>query len=122
VFALPFLHNNRLSEAFIYFLPTYTLHKKGRDELYANLRRAALVVGDCIMLWGRGRGENQVMYIRCQCSIIYQGSKVDKVTGILIECTDCRIQLTAMITRTNAMARKVETHYTEPAVYQDDSF
>jgi hypothetical protein len=37
------LHNNRLSKALIYFLPKYTLDKQLRDELYADLRRAALV-------------------------------------------------------------------------------
>jgi hypothetical protein len=82
------IYNNRLSAALIYFLPTYTLDKKGRVELYANLRRAALVGGDCITLWGRGWGKNQVMHIQCQCSIIYRGSKVDQATGTLIQRSD----------------------------------
>ena len=45
-------------------------------------------VGVTALLWGRGCGKNQVMHIRCQCSIIYRGSKVDKVTGTLIERSD----------------------------------
>jgi hypothetical protein len=60
------IHNNRRSAAaLIYFLPTYTLdEQKGRDALYADLRRVALVGVDCIMLWGRECGKNQVMHIR----------------------------------------------------------
>jgi hypothetical protein len=83
-------HNHRLSKALICFLPTYSLDKKGKDEMYAGIRRADLG-GDCIMLWGRGHGKQQVMYIRCQCSIMYRGSKVDKDTGsIIIQRSDYR--------------------------------
>jgi hypothetical protein len=57
------IYNNRQSAALINFLPTYTLDKKGRAELYADFRRAALVWGDYIMLWGRGCGKKQVMHI-----------------------------------------------------------
>jgi hypothetical protein len=44
------IYNNWLLEALIYFLPTYILDKKSRNELYADLRRAALVGGDCITM------------------------------------------------------------------------
>ena len=84
------IHNNSLSKALIYFPPKYSIDNKGRDEIYADLRRAALVGGDCIMLWGRGTGKNQVMYIRCQCSVLYCGSKVDKATGFIIDRSDYR--------------------------------
>jgi hypothetical protein len=39
------IYNNRLLAALVYFLPTYTLDKKGSAELYADFRRAALVWG-----------------------------------------------------------------------------
>ncbi len=39
-------HNNRLFKALIYFPLTYTFDKKGRDKLFADLKRAALVEGD----------------------------------------------------------------------------
>jgi hypothetical protein len=52
------IYNNQLSAALTYFLPTsYTLDKKGRAELYADLRSAALVGGDFITLWGKGCGK-----------------------------------------------------------------
>jgi hypothetical protein len=35
-------------------------------------------------------GKLQVMYICCQCAIIYRGSKIDKVTGSLIDCSEYR--------------------------------
>jgi hypothetical protein len=57
------IHHNRLSKALIYFSPKYTHDKKGRDELYADLGKAALLGGDRITLWGRGNSSNQVMYI-----------------------------------------------------------
>jgi hypothetical protein len=52
-----------VSKALIYFLPKYTLDKNVRDALYADLHRAALVDGDRLTLWGRGKASNQVMYI-----------------------------------------------------------
>jgi hypothetical protein len=84
------IHNNRLPKALIYFSPKYTFDKIGRHTLYANLHRAALVGGYRLTLWGSGKASNQVMYIRCQCSIIYLGSKVDKATGSIVQCSDCR--------------------------------
>jgi hypothetical protein len=68
------IHNKQFSEALIYFLPTYTLDKKGKDELCFNLRRAALVGGDSVTLWGRGRGKNQVMYIFDASVLSYTGA------------------------------------------------
>jgi hypothetical protein len=57
------IYNTWLSEALLYFLPNYTLDKKGMDDLYAGLRRAALVGGDCITLWGRGAGNLSDVYL-----------------------------------------------------------
>ena len=84
------IHNNRLSKALIYFRPKYTLDNNGRDALYADLHRAALAGGDRLTLWGRGKASTQMMYIRCQCSIIYRGSKVDNATGSLVQRSDYR--------------------------------
>ena len=84
------IHDNRISKALIYFRPKYTLDNNGRDALYADLHRAALAGGDRLTLWGRGKAKTQVMYIRCQCSIIYRGSKVDKATGSLVLRSDYR--------------------------------
>ncbi len=57
------IHHNRLSKAPIYFCPKYLLDKTRQDELYADLGRAALVGGNCLTLWGRGKASTQVMYI-----------------------------------------------------------
>jgi hypothetical protein len=80
----------------------------------------ALVGGNCIMLWGQGKkGINQVMYILCQCSIIYWGSKVlDKVSASILYWNKLttRIELTATTVRINNMARKVEMLHTEPTL------
>ena len=84
------LFNLKISKALVYFLPKYSLDQQGRDELYADIRRSALVGGDNLTLWGLGRGKHQVMHIRCQCGVIYRGSKVDKETGSIINRTDYR--------------------------------
>jgi hypothetical protein len=49
------VHHNRLLKALIYFSPKYTHDKKGQAELYAHLGKAALLGGNCITLWGRGK-------------------------------------------------------------------
>jgi hypothetical protein len=51
------IYNNHLSKALIHFLPTYTLYEKGREELYADLKRVALHGSDHITLWGKGMWE-----------------------------------------------------------------
>jgi hypothetical protein len=84
------IHSNRISQTLIYFSPEYSLDDKGKGELLADLQKAALAGGDVLSSWGRGRGKDQVMYLRCQCSIIYRGSKVDKVSGSIVERTDYR--------------------------------
>jgi hypothetical protein len=66
------------------------LDKNGRDGFYADLHWTALIGGDCLTLWGRGRQANQAMYIWCQCSIVYRSSKVDKATRIIVQCSDGR--------------------------------
>jgi hypothetical protein len=78
------IQNHRLPKAsLIHFSITKyaLLDQKGRDDLFVDLRKAALVGSDCIALCGKGKGKNQSMYIRCQCVIIYHGSNVDNVTG-----------------------------------------
>jgi hypothetical protein len=84
------IHQNRVSKTLIYFPPKYTHDKKGRSELYADLGKAALLGGDRISLWGKGNSKNQVMYLRCQCSIIYRGTKVDHSDGAIIPRSDYR--------------------------------
>jgi hypothetical protein len=84
------IDTNSLSKALIYFRPQYTFDKKGREALYCDIQRAALIGGDRLTLWGRGKVPKQEMYICCQCSPIYRGSKVDKVTGSLLGRTDYR--------------------------------
>jgi hypothetical protein len=75
----------------MYFHPKYTLDaEKGRDELYADLLCVALAGGDRILSVGKGKLNDQCLYVRCQCSIIYRGSKVDKVTGDIIARSDYR--------------------------------
>jgi hypothetical protein len=82
--------NLKISKALVYFLPKYSFDKEGRDEPYSNIRRAALAGGDSLTLWEKGRGKKQVMHIRCQCAVIYHGSKVDKETGAIINRSDYR--------------------------------
>jgi hypothetical protein len=84
------IHQNRLSKALVYFSPKYTHDQTGRAELYADLRKAALQGGDRISLWGRGKGKNQAMYIGCQCSILYRGTKIDQSNGAIIPYSDYR--------------------------------
>jgi hypothetical protein len=55
------------------------------------IHKAALVGGERIILWGKGKGKMQVMDIRCQCASICRGTKVDKHTaGIIVGCSDYR--------------------------------
>jgi hypothetical protein len=75
--------NFKLSKARIYFPPQYTPDKKGRLALYHDIRRAAQDGGDSLTLWGKGRGKEQSMYIRCQCAPLYQGSKTDKQGSVV---------------------------------------
>jgi hypothetical protein len=86
----PILKSHRACKAMIYFPPKYSLDKAGRDLLYADISRAALAGGDRISLWGRGRAQKQVMHIRCQCSMLYRGKKIDKETGSLLICSAIR--------------------------------
>jgi hypothetical protein len=79
--------NFKLSKAQIYFPPKYTPDKKGRQALYHDIRRAAQDGGDSLTLWGKGRGKEQSMYIRCQCAPLYQGSKTDK-QGLVVPQAD----------------------------------
>jgi hypothetical protein len=81
---------HKFSKALIYFDPKYTLDETGRDELLSDLIRAALAGGDRILSMGKGRSKDQCLDIRCQCSIVYRGSKVDKVTGDIIGRSDYR--------------------------------
>ena len=84
------IHNHNVSNVLIYFLPNYLHDQDGREELYADISRAALAGGVRNFWWGRGRGKQQVMYIRCQCSVVYCGSKVDKETwSIINRCDYC---------------------------------
>ena len=84
------IENKALPNSLIFFPPKYTLDDEGRDKLYTDLQLAALAGGDSLTLWGRGCGKHQVMYIRCQCAIIYRGNKVDKETGSIIDRSDYR--------------------------------
>jgi hypothetical protein len=70
--------NVKLSKARIYFRPKYTPDEKGRQALYCDLRPAAQEGGDFLTLWGKGRGKDRLMHIRCQCAPLYHGSKMDK--------------------------------------------
>jgi hypothetical protein len=83
------IQNTKLSKAQIYFPPKYTPDKKGRQDLYDDLQRAAQQGGDRLTLWGKGRGKNQSMYIRCQCAVLYRGNKVDS-TGSIVMRSDYR--------------------------------
>ena len=87
---VPILHTNRYSKAFICFPPKYSFDKAGRHQLYVDISRAALSGGDRLTLWGTGCAKKQVMHIRCQCSILYRGNKVDKETGALVLRSDIR--------------------------------
>ena len=84
------IHTHKSSKALIYFHPKYTLDDAGKKALYVDLRKAAIHGGDMVTLWGRGTGKHQVMYIRCQCAIIYRGNKVDKGTGSIVDRSDYR--------------------------------
>jgi hypothetical protein len=85
------IESNKLTtQAHIYFHPKYTLDKKGRDELFSDLLRASLKGGDRIVLRGTGNAKGQCMYIRCSCALVYQGTKIDKVTGQILDRTDYR--------------------------------
>ncbi len=84
------INNHKVSNALIYFLPKYAHDQDGRKELYADISRAAHEGGDKLLLWGKGCGKKQVMYIRCQCSIVYRGDKVEKETGTIIQRSDYR--------------------------------
>ncbi len=75
--------NFKLSKARIYFPPQYTPDKKGRLALYHDIRRAAQDGVDSLTLWGKGRGKEQSMYIRCQCAPLYRGSKTDKQGSVV---------------------------------------
>jgi hypothetical protein len=83
------IQNTKLSQALLYFPPKYTPDKKGRQDLWDDLRRAAQKGGDCLTLWGNGSGKNQSMYIRCQCAVLYRGNKVDS-TGSIVSRSDYR--------------------------------
>jgi hypothetical protein len=74
----------------IYFGPKYTLDKKGRGELLADLTRSALLGGDSLISFGKGSSKGQCLYIRCQCAAIYTGSKYDKAKGQIVGRTDYR--------------------------------
>ncbi len=58
--------------------------KKGRLDLFHDLQSAAQDGGDSLTLWGKGRGKHQSMYIRCQCSPLYRGSKMDKQGSVVL--------------------------------------
>ena len=88
------IHTHKSSKATIYFDPKYTLDDVGKKSLYVDLRKAAINGGDSILLWGRGTGKHQIMYIRCQYAIIYRGSQVDKDTGSIVDRSDYRIATT----------------------------
>ncbi len=40
--------------------------RDGRKELYENISRDDHEGGDKLLLWGKGSGKKQVMYIRCK--------------------------------------------------------
>jgi hypothetical protein len=63
--------NFKLSKGQIYFHLKYTPDKNGRLALCHNIRRATQHGGDSITLWGKGKGKDQSLYIRCQCAPIY---------------------------------------------------
>jgi hypothetical protein len=69
--------NFKLSKAIIYFPPKY------RQALYYAIRRAAQDGADSLTLWGKGRGKDQSMYIRCHCAPLYRGSKTDKQGSVV---------------------------------------
>jgi hypothetical protein len=111
------IHHNRLSKALIYFPPKYTYDKKGRDKLYADLGKAALLGGDRITLSGRENSSNQVMYIRCQSSIKYRGTKVDKSTGSIIPRSDYTVMKpTPMTERITDLVSKGKQHLADIVV------
>jgi hypothetical protein len=77
-------------------------------KLYGDLHKAAILGGDHITTWGRGTGK-QILDIRCQCSPIYWGNKVNRVTGSIQGSSDNRdATYIAMTARINAMAKKVK--------------
>jgi hypothetical protein len=84
------IHTHKSSKALIYFHPKYTLDDDGRKSLYVDLRKAAIHGGDMISQWGKGTGKHQIMYIRCQCAVIYRGKKVNKETGLIVDRSDYR--------------------------------
>jgi len=84
------INTHKLSHALVSFLPKYSHDKQGRKDLYADISKADIAGGDRLLLWGKGCGKNQVMYIRCQCSIVYRGNKVDKESGSIIQRSDYR--------------------------------
>jgi hypothetical protein len=53
------IHNNRLSKALVYFSPKYTYDKEGREALYCDIQWAALIGGDRLTLWGRGKAKKR---------------------------------------------------------------
>jgi hypothetical protein len=63
--------NFKLSKGRIYFHLKYTPDKKGRLALFHDIQRAAQQGGDSLTLWGKRKGKDQSMYIRCQCAPIY---------------------------------------------------
>jgi hypothetical protein len=77
------LSKAKIYKAKIYLPPQYTPDKKGRLALYHDIRRAAQDGGDSLTLWGKGRGKEQSMYIRCQCAPLYRGSKTDKQGSVV---------------------------------------
>ena len=81
--------NFKLSKARINFHPKYTPDKKGRLDLYHDIKCAAQDGGDSLTLWGKGRGKDQSMYIRCQFAPIYRGSKTNK-QGLIVPRKDYR--------------------------------
>jgi hypothetical protein len=80
------IDTHKISITHFYFLPKYALDPKGRAKLYGDIHKAALVGGNHISLWGKGK--MQVMDIRCQSAAIYRGTKVDKHTGIIVGHSD----------------------------------
>jgi hypothetical protein len=84
------IQNNRYCNAVICFFSKYTPDKPaGRQALFDDLLWTALHGVDSLTLWGKGQASGQSMYIRCQCAVIYRGSKLDS-TGSIIDRSDYR--------------------------------
>ncbi len=73
--------------------------------------------GDSIIMWDKGKGGNQVMYIQCPCSISSTVvAKLIRPTGPLPNVRTTRMQHTATTVRINDTVRKEETLHIELAL------